>query len=155
MEGICHYGVPDEAAMVNLASRFSACLTAPLLLTFQGDIGTGKTTFIRAMLRALGIAGPIKSPTFSLVESYTHNHLQIHHFDLYRIQDELELEYLGFRDFFSGNAVCCIEWPERTSFCLGMADIACSFSMEGSGRGLDFNALTATGKNVLACVTGS
>lgn len=155
MEAVCQYIVPDETAMAKLAARFSACLTAPLLLTFNGEIGTGKTTFIRAMLRSLGITGPIKSPTFSLVESYTHNHLLIHHFDLYRIQDEVELEYFGFRDFLSPNAICCIEWPERTSFCLEMADIACSFSIEGSGRRLDFNALTAPGKNVLACVKGS
>ena len=155
MVAVCQYRVPDETAMIKLAAQFSACLTAPLLLTFKGEIGTGKTTFIRAMLRALGITGSIKSPTFSLVESYMHQHLLIHHFDLYRIQDEVELEYLGFRDFLSPNAICCIEWPERTSLCLGMADIACSFSMEGSGRCLDFNAITATGKNVLACVNWS
>ena len=150
----CQYVVPDEASMIALATRCSTCLMAPLLLTFKGDIGAGKTTFIRAMLRALGITGAIKSPTFSLVETYRHNDLLIHHFDLYRIQDEAELEYLGFRDFFSDEAICCIEWPERSSFCLGKADLACSFSMEGSGRRLDFNALTASGKNVLACITG-
>ncbi len=151
----CQYSAPDESSMNKLAARFSSCLTAPLLVTFQGEIGAGKTTFIRAMLRAMGITGPIKSPTFSLVESYTYNHLLIHHFDLYRIQDEVELEYLGFRDFFSSNAICCIEWPERTSFCLSLADIACSFSMEGLGRRLNFNALTAAGENVLASMKGT
>ena len=151
----CQYDMLDEPSMQKIAARLASCLTAPLLLTFKGDLGTGKTTFIRAMLRALGITGSIKSPTFSLLESYTYQHWSIHHVDLYRLQDELELEYLGFRDFLSDDAICCIEWPERASFCLEMADISCSFSMKGSGRRLECHALTTTGKHVLACVKRS
>ena len=172
---ICQYDALDEPAMVAVAVQFASYLTVPLVLTFQGEIGAGKTTFIRALLRALGVKGAIKSPTFSLVESYqlgssrsTRDKLQqsqkssreeyLHHFDLYRIHDEHELEYLGFRDYFSDNAICCIEWPERTSFCLGMADIQYSFQSAGDAgdrRRLDVTALTAKGEGVLACIMGS
>jgi tRNA threonylcarbamoyladenosine biosynthesis protein TsaE len=147
-----HFDALDESAMVIWAQRLAGCLTAPLLLTFQGEIGAGKTTFIRAMLRALGVTGAIKSPTFSLVESYASSDLQLHHFDLYRIEDEVELDYLGFRDFLSPDAICCIEWPEKTSFCLGLADIQCVLQVVPAGRRLTVKALTDTGKKVLACV---
>ena len=156
----CRYDALDESAMVALAGQLASYLTAPLVLTFQGEIGAGKTTFIRALLRALGITGAIKSPTFSLVESYQLGRREeyLHHFDLYRIHDQHELEYLGFRDYFSDNAICCIEWPERTTFCLGMADIQYSFQTvgdEGDRRQLDVMALTAKGEGVLACIMGS
>ena len=143
--------VVNEDVMTQLAKKFASCLRAPLLVTFKGDMGAGKTTFIRAMLRALGVVGPIRSPTFSLVESYMQNDLQIHHFDLYRIQDEVELEYLGFRDFFTDQAICCIEWPERAAPYLEKADIQCSFTVSDDCRTLDFSALTASGEMVLAC----
>ena len=146
------YLVSDEPAMEKLAADFASCLSMPLLMTFSGAIGAGKTCFIRAMLRALGITGAIKSPTFSLVESYQSEHLHIHHFDLYRIQEELELDYLGFRDFFNEHSICCIEWPERSSFCLQKADIQCAFTIEGMGRIIDFHALTTRGEKVLSCV---
>ena len=141
--------------MLQLAERFAQCLVAPLLLTFQGSLGAGKTTFIRCLLRGLGVGGAIKSPTFSLLESYTQGLMQIHHFDLYRIQDEQELEYLGFRDFFTSEAICCIEWPQRAPACLERADIQCSLTTVENGRRLDFNALTASGASVLGCVMGS
>ncbi|SPX61871.1 ATPase with strong ADP affinity [Legionella feeleii] len=89
--------LPDVQYSEALAARLAACLTAPLVLTFSGEIGAGKTTFIRAMLRALGVKSAIKSPTFSLLESYQCQYLQVHHFDLYRIHDETELEYIDYK----------------------------------------------------------
>ena len=148
-----HYHLLDEVSMGQLAQQWAICLSAPLMITFKGPIGAGKTTFIRAMLRALGILGPIKSPTFSLVESYSTKSLLIHHFDLYRIHDEHELDYVGFRDFFTDDAICCIEWPERSTFCSEKADIECVITMHDAGRQVDFNALTAIGEKVLLCLT--
>ncbi len=141
---------PDERATEQMAGRMAACLVAPLVLTFSGEIGAGKTTFIRAMLRAFGVRSAIKSPTFSLVESYQSNCLQIHHFDLYRIHDAQELDYIGFRDYFAENAVCCIEWPQRIT--LDKVDIAFRLALKGAGRELHADALSAAGVEILRCV---
>jgi len=144
----------DESSLEVFAGRLATCLTSPLVLTFSGDLGAGKTTFIRAMLRAVGITTAIKSPTFSLIESYQWQHLQIHHFDLYRIYDSAELEYIGFREYFSENAICCIEWPERASPSLDYADIHFSFAICGGGRLLTIQPLSAAGDAILSCLEG-
>ncbi len=146
--------LPNELASETMAIRLAACLVSPLVLTFSGNIGAGKTTFIRAMLRSLGVKSAIKSPTFSLVESYQGNHLQIHHFDLYRIHDETELDYIGFRDYFRDNAVCCIEWPERASEQLALADVGFLLNIKGAGRELQLCALSPVGAEVLSCLAG-
>jgi tRNA threonylcarbamoyladenosine biosynthesis protein TsaE len=144
----------DEAATENLAIKLASCLPESLLMTFSGEIGAGKTTFIRAMLRALGIQSAIKSPTFSLVESYSYKDLQIHHFDLYRIQEACELEYLGFRDFFSGNAIFCIEWPEHAENSLSAVDLQFTLQLLGTRRQMQISALTVAGLAVLSYLTG-
>lgn len=146
--------LPNERATEAMAIRLAACVRAPLVLTFKGDIGAGKTTFIRAMLRHLGVTSTIKSPTFSLVESYFCTHLQLHHFDLYRIHDEGELEFIGFRDYFSAHAVCCIEWPERAPSYQGMVDVEFTLSLKGAGREMQMLALSAAGTVVLSSLTG-
>jgi tRNA threonylcarbamoyladenosine biosynthesis protein TsaE len=144
----------DESASEALATKLATCLVSPLVLTFSGEIGAGKTTFIRALLRSLGVKSAIKSPTFSLIESYNCQNLQIHHFDLYRIHDESELEYIGFRDYFQDRAVCCIEWPERASHSLAHVDINFAFTISGSGRLLSCSAASAAGEKILACLEG-
>ena len=146
--------LPNEQASEKVAAHLSACLQAPLVLTFSGEIGTGKTTFIRAMLRSLGVKSAIKSPTFSLVESYQSNHLQIHHFDLYRIHDETELDYIGFRDYFSAQALCCIEWPERAISYLAWADVNFTLAIKGAGREMQVTALSPVGAAMLSCLAG-
>lgn len=146
--------LPTEQASEQLAQRLATCLTAPLTLTFSGDIGAGKTTLIRAMLRALGITAPIKSPTFSLVESYQADRLHVHHFDLYRIHEASELEYIGFRDYFSTNAVCCIEWPERADICLSLTDVGFTLTINGAGRQMHARAYSPAGASMLSCLLG-
>jgi tRNA threonylcarbamoyladenosine biosynthesis protein TsaE len=170
----------DLPALINteaLAVRFSQVLTAPLVLGFTGEIGAGKTAFIRAMLRALGVEGAIKSPTFALVESYNiilekepgNQHisdsrydstafsrikdLQIHHFDLYRIQDESELEYIGFRDYFTSPSICCIEWSERLEKGFEFIDIHLTLSMKETGRRLQLDAISPKGCDVLSSLS--
>lgn len=145
------FELPDETHCERLAAKLAAALLAPATLTFQGDIGAGKTTFIRAMLRALGVSGAIKSPTFSLVESYECRGLHIHHFDLYRIEEESGLEYLGFRDYFTSRAVCCIEWPERAGTQLE-ADLRIILTIKGSGRFMTVEAGSPTGEAMLRCL---
>lgn len=146
--------LPSEQACEQVAKRLAACLVSPLVMTFTGEIGAGKTTLIRALLRDLGVTSAIKSPTFSLVESYQINHLQFHHFDLYRVHDESELDYIGFRDYFSDDAVCCIEWPERAARYLESADIGFSLSVKGVGREMQIQALSPTGVAMLSCFFG-
>ncbi len=126
------------------AEHLAQRLTAPMVITLSGAIGAGKTTFVRALLRALGVQGPIKSPTYSLVETYdlpmnttlSSSPIQMHHFDLYRITDESELEFLGFRDYFQSNTICCIEWPERITLPAEQIDIALLLIGSGNGRTL-------------------
>lgn len=146
--------LPTEHASEQLAKRLAACLVSPLIITFRGEIGAGKTTLIRAMLRSLGVQSAIKSPTFSLVESYQVENLHIHHFDLYRIHDESELDYIGFRDYFLDNAVCCIEWPERVTGCLDQADVELSLELKGAGREMHARALSSAGTSMLSCLLG-
>lgn len=147
------FDLPDEAATKHMAVRFSSLISAPLVLGLRGEIGAGKTTFIRAMLRALGILGGIKSPTYALVESYTINDLPIHHFDLYRIQEEEELDYIGFRDYFTTPSICCIEWPERIQNGLGCIDMDLALTTKGTGRELQIHAASAKGSHVLSLLT--
>lgn len=147
--------LPDESSSEQLAAQLANCLRSGMVLTFSGEIGSGKTTLIRAMLRALGVQGSIKSPTFSLVESYTCQPLHIHHFDLYRIHDEEELEYIGFRDYFVSGAICCIEWPERAKNSLVAVDLCFTLAVKGSGRFMTLEANSTAGEKFLTCLAGN
>ena len=144
------FDISDELMTTNLAAQFARLLSAPLVLGFSGDLGAGKTTFIRAMLQALGIRGAIKSPTYSLVESYLIRDMQIHHFDLYRIQEDTELEYIGFRDYFTTEAVCCIEWPERMRSDVDFIDIQVTMVQTDIGRELLMQAKNINGSHILS-----
>lgn len=147
------FDLPDESATEQMAHRLASLLSAPLVLGFSGEIGAGKTTFVRAMLRALGISGGIKSPTYALVESYTINDLHLHHFDLYRIQEDEELDYIGFRDYFTTPSICCIEWPERIQKGLDCIDMQLTLTMKGMGRELQIHGTSATGRHVLSLLS--
>lgn len=146
--------LPDEQASKRFGERLASCLTPPLLITFSGDLGAGKTTIVRAMLTSLGVNTAIKSPTFSLVESYSCQNKQIHHFDLYRIHHEEELEYLGFRDYFSSDSICCIEWAEHAGRILPKVDIQFKLTLKGAGREMRVKALSEAGQRILAHLAG-
>lgn len=151
----CIIDLPTVFESERIAARLADGLISPLTLALSGEIGSGKTTLIRAMLRALGVKAAIKSPTFTLVESYQMSLFQIHHFDLYRIQDEAELEYIGFRDYFSKDAVCCIEWPEHVPGLLEQVDIHFELTLQNAGRKMRVSAYSPEGLNLLEHVWGS
>lgn len=144
----------DEQSSECLANRLANYLTPPLVIAFSGEIGAGKTTIIRAMLKQMGVTSAIKSPTFSLVESYVCHDVPIHHFDLYRIHHEDELEYLGFRDYFSRQSICCIEWAEHAGKALPAIDIRFKLDIKGAGRQLQITAVSDAGNRILACLAG-
>ncbi len=139
----------NEERSQAVAEQLVNALIPPLVIGFSGSLGAGKTTFVRAMLRSLGITGPVKSPTYALIESYECGDFTVHHFDLYRIASEDELEFLGFRDCLTNDAICCIEWPENTDMSRNLLDLQCIIHMDGEGRLLEIRALTPNGELVL------
>lgn len=143
-----------EQASQEFAKKLAFCLNSSLVMGFSGDIGTGKTAIIRALLKELGVESAIKSPTFSIVESYLCNKGPIHHFDLYRIHHEEELEYIGFRDYFSKDSLCCIEWVEHAENTLPQIDIRFKLSIQGTGRLMQMIAFSKAGESVLSCLVG-
>ncbi len=144
----------NEDKTLEFAKKLASCISFPSVLTFSGPIGAGKTTLIRAFIKALGVAGTIKSPTFSLVESYRLDAFMIHHFDLYRICDTEELEYIGYRDYFNDGSICLLEWPEHARDYLPLVDIAFKLSNNGMGRKLEMVAHTTKGQCAITMLVG-
>lgn len=126
--------IADEAGMLALGGRLAAELRPGMVVFLEGPLGAGKTTLVRGMLRALGHEGLVRSPTYALVESYTQVRPAVHHFDLYRLGSAEELEDIGARDYFSGDAVCLIEWPERAAGFLAAPDWMIEIEYDRDGR---------------------
>lgn len=142
----------DAAAQEALAGELAHHCPTGVVIFLQGELGAGKTTFVRGFLQALGHKGVVKSPTYTLVEPYELNGRQVYHFDLYRLADPEELEYAGGRDYFEGDAVCLVEWPEKAAGFLPQADIVCEIQYAGTGRQLSLQALTAKGSSMLQAI---
>lgn len=140
----------DEAETLALAERVHSALPSGALVFLRGNLGAGKTTFVRGWLRAAGFSGPVKSPTFTLVEEYPFEDRIVYHFDLYRLNDPEELEWMGFRDYLRPDAVCFVEWPERGAGLLPRADLEISLEISGTGRIAEISAGTDRGAAALA-----
>ncbi|MEO7431583.1 MAG: tRNA (adenosine(37)-N6)-threonylcarbamoyltransferase complex ATPase subunit type 1 TsaE [Dokdonella sp.] len=142
-------GTVDERELVALAAQLARGAQSGGVIHLSGDLGAGKTTFARALLVELGIHDRIKSPTYSLIESYRAGTLDIHHLDLYRIADAAELEWLGVADLCGPQTLLLIEWPERGGNALPRADLSIEFLHVGDGRKLSAIAASAGGEAML------
>lgn len=122
----------------NFAEKFASSLSAPTNIYLEGPLGAGKTTFVRGFLRGLGYTGTVKSPTYTLVETYDLNGNVFLHADLYRIKDVIELENMGFRDYFNANTIALIEWASHAKTWLPVPDILCALRVlpDQNGREL-------------------
>jgi len=146
--------VYGEEAMEKLGEAFSSSLESGGVVYLQGDLGMGKTTLVRGVLRGLGYDGPVKSPTYTIVEPYDVIAGETFHFDLYRVTDPEELEYMGIRDYFSEKSLCLIEWAEMGVGVLPEADLQVSLRLISQGRHVSFDALTEKGVQILKNLQG-
>ncbi|HEX9207704.1 MAG TPA: tRNA (adenosine(37)-N6)-threonylcarbamoyltransferase complex ATPase subunit type 1 TsaE [Steroidobacteraceae bacterium] len=146
----------DAAQTRDLGARLARALAAtrsdaPLLITLSGDLGAGKTTLVGGLLAALGHAGPVRSPTYTLIEPYRLAGRDLHHCDLYRLRHPDELEDLGLRELRTPGSVLLVEWPEKAEGRLGPADISITLAYVGADlRHARFDAETPAGRGVLA-----
>lgn len=155
MSEILEWRDVDEVALCERAQAFAAPLSGGGVIFLEGDLGAGKTTFARALLIALGVGERIKSPTYSLIESYRAGGLQTHHLDLYRIADADELEWLGLPDLLDANSLMLIEWPQRGSGALPPPDLSLRFEHAGERRHLSARAHSARGRQCLRVLAPS
>ena len=144
--------VATAAYMEAFGARLAETATSGGVVFLTGELGTGKTTLVRGLLRALGIEGTIRSPTFTLVEPYQVKSLPVYHLDLYRVNDPEELELIGARDYFAPQALCLIEWPERGRAFLPSPDLTISLTHRGNGRDLGFEPHSERGARLVAAL---
>lgn len=149
-----HLELRNPEAMEALGARVVDALGGRGLVFLAGDLGTGKTTLVRGALRHMGHQGSVKSPTFTLVEPYEINSQMVFHFDLYRLADPGELEFMGFRDYIAADTLCFVEWPERGAGGLPLPDIEVRLEYRGERRGAVIAAATARGAAVVAGIAG-
>ncbi|WP_257264869.1 tRNA (adenosine(37)-N6)-threonylcarbamoyltransferase complex ATPase subunit type 1 TsaE [Endozoicomonas sp. ONNA2] len=158
MQGRYELLIENEDAMVRLGAHLAQALGERGIVFLHGELGAGKTTFCRGVLRHLGHQGAVKSPTYTLVEPYRVNNHRVYHFDLYRLGDPEELEFIGGRDYFSEEALCLVEWPSRGQGELPPADLDITFACHSfdngnlPGRKATIIAGTEAGKSALATI---
>jgi len=143
------FELPDEAATQQMGEKLAPLLQPGLVVYLEGDLGAGKTTLSRALIRALGHTGPVKSPTYSLVEVYVISSLYLYHFDFYRFESPEEFLDAGFDEYFNDASVCLVEWPERAEGCVPPADLRLRLYHAGVGRVLEALADSPKGQACL------
>ncbi len=139
--------LPDEAATLALGGRLAGHLQPGDVIFLSGELGAGKTTLTRGVLRGLGFGGRVKSPTYTLVELYEISRLHLYHFDFYRFADPQEWLESGFRDLFNETNICLVEWPEKAGELLPPGDLTLTLKATPSnGRTAWIQAATPRGK---------
>jgi len=141
--------LPDEAATERLAVLLAANLNLAGIVFLSGQLGAGKTTLVRGILRGLGHSGPVKSPTYTLVEEYQLVTGAVFHFDLYRLADPEELEFMGVRDYLAAPALQIIEWPDKGGGMLPRPDLKVQIELDGRGRKVQLSACTEAMKTAV------
>lgn len=147
-----------EAAMIEFGTLLGcASQRYGAVIFLSGNLGMGKTTLSCGVLRAFGHQGAVKSPTYTLVEPYEFNGTKgvntVYHFDLYRLGDPEELEYMGIRDYFNDSSLCLVEWPERGGSFLPKPDLDVDIRLVNNGRVIELKALTEMGQHILSHLT--
>ena len=151
-ESLCNDGwclnrkIVDERAMLAFGKSVARALVPRLVITLSGDLGVGKTTLARGVLQGLGFGGLVKSPTYAMLEPYQLDLGAVYHFDLYRMSDPEELEFLGYRDCLRDAYLCLVEWPERSDGYLSKIDLELSIISEGDTRIVTIRSHTPAGK---------
>lgn len=145
--------LPDEAATAALGARLAHALEPGTVLHLRGEIGAGKTTLARALVQALLPGVRVKSPTYTLIESYAAPRFPLHHLDLYRLADPEELEHLAWRELGDDGAVVVIEWPERGGDRLPPPDLLIALQRQGEGRCAVLTAWGTKGEHIADAIT--
>ncbi|WP_372761593.1 tRNA (adenosine(37)-N6)-threonylcarbamoyltransferase complex ATPase subunit type 1 TsaE [Pseudoalteromonas sp.] len=144
----------DDIATVTMGNRVAAIIEQGAVIYLHGDLGAGKTTFTRGIVQGFGHTGKVKSPTYTLVEPYELATANVYHFDLYRLGDPEELEYMGIRDYFSADAVCVVEWPEKGGEFIPVPDLDITLSYVGNERKISINSASERGIAIIEKLTG-
>lgn len=142
-----------EEETLQCGASMASVVTAPCTIFLHGELGAGKTTFVRGFLHALGVTGRVKSPTYTLVECYDlADGSTVCHFDFYRIKELAELQHVGLKDYFTPNAICLIEWPEKATGYLAAPDLDCYLQYLDDARLLRVHANSTIGERLLAAM---
>jgi len=147
--------VASEEELVAYGEALGKALNGGLVVYLQGGLGAGKTTFCRGVLHAFGHEGPVKSPTYTLVEPYEFSECTVYHFDLYRIADPEELEFMGIREYFDENSACLLEWPDKGEGVIPKPDVELTIEKRKQTRYLRFSGESEKGQAVVALVATS
>ena len=139
------FHLTDEIATVVMGNRVADIIEQGAVIYLHGDLGAGKTTFTRGVVQGFGHTGKVKSPTYTLVEPYELERANVYHFDLYRLGDPEELEYMGIRDYFSADAICVVEWPEKGGEFIPVPDLDITLSYVGNERKIVINSASERG----------
>lgn len=144
----------NETETQQFGAKLATAISPGCTLFLEGNLGAGKTTLTRGLIKNLGVTGKIKSPTYTIVEPYLLKNFTIYHFDFYRVEDPEELVQIGITDYFTPDAICLIEWPSKAEGRLPHADLVCRLSIEGKGRVLALFQQSERGKLILKTLMG-
>jgi tRNA threonylcarbamoyladenosine biosynthesis protein TsaE len=147
--------LPDEDATAGFGAKLAPGIGPGMRIYLRGELGSGKTTLIRGLLRALGVKDTVKSPSYPLVELYVVSRLNLYHFDFYRFLDAREFDDAGLADTFCGEGVCLVEWPERAGDRLPPPDLEFTLAYAGAGREISVTAHSPAGERCLAISPGA